>query len=265
MAAQGVFAALFPSDCRLCGAPLENISRLPVCSGCLAAMRPISGATCSICGERLPENLLLPSLCSACDEQRPAFTQAVAYGAYDGELRELIHLLKYEQIVPAAAALGQMLAQAIGKLDLGERQVLLVPVPLHKSKRRQRRFNQAELIARAALKTLSSHGGVGPSIHAQFAPEVLVRTRPTVSQIGLTRPQRMENMRGAFQVSHLSSVRQRGILLIDDVLTTGTTASECARVLRKEGAENVWVATVARTLKRENVSWEIERELETVP
>ena len=89
---------------------------------------------------------------------------------------------------------------------------------------------------------------------AELATNVLVRQRATVSQIGLTRPQRAENIRGAFRVEHTERIVNRGILLVDDVLTTGTTASECARVLRKAGAEQVWVATVARTLKHTGAS-----------
>jgi ComF family protein len=234
-------------------------------------MGPIPGATCDICGEGLPgiSGLDAPSLCGACQETRPFFTRAVAFGAYDAELRELIHLLKYEQVLPAAAVLGRMLAEAISKLNLGNAPLLLVPVPLHKAKRRQRGFNQAELIGRAALKASShvpqSRRGKADALavlNVQLAPEVLVRVRPTASQIGLTRPQRIENMRGAFQVAHLSRVEKRRILLIDDVLTTGTTVSECARVLRKAGAENVWVATVARTLKQGHQELALEPEAE---
>ena len=242
-AARGVFAAIFPSDCRLCGSPLLNISRLPVCETCLAAIRPIAGQVCDLCGENVPEGLQAagPRMCSACQEMRPLFDKAVAHGAYDGELRELIHLLKYEQVLPAARVLGEMLGAAIAKLQLAE-SVLVVPVPLHSSKRRQRGFNQAETIARTALKRL-------PRRDFELAGQVLARVRPTTSQIGLTRPQRRENMRGAFQVVHPNKVSGRTILLLDDVLTTGTTASECARVLRKAGADKVLVATVARTLK----------------
>ena len=181
------------------------------------------------------------NLCSACQETRPLFAKAVAFGAYDEELRELVHLLKYEQVIPASRVLGKYLAQAIQKLDLPPG-ALIIPVPLHSSKRRQRRFNQAELIARAAVRYTGSK-------NAQLDCGVLKRIRPTVSQIGLTRPQRRDNIRGAFQVVHLNRVKGRSILLVDDVLTTGTTASECARVLLKAGAEQVWVATVARTLK----------------
>lgn len=239
---RGIFAALFPSDCRLCAAPLQNISRLPVCEECIAAIRPIAAETCDVCGEALPGLTRAGDVnhCSVCQETRPLFAKAVAFGAYDEQLRELIHLLKYEQVIPSAGILGKYLAQAIQKLDLPP-QVLIVPVPLHSSKRRQRRFNQADLIARAALKRMRAR--------MQFASDVLKRVRPTVSQIGLTRPQRRDNIRGAFQVVHQNRVKGRSILLVDDVLTTGTTASECARVLLKAGAEQVWVATVARTLK----------------
>jgi ComF family protein len=179
--------------------------------------------------------------CDACREARPQFEKACAYGSYDGELRDLIHLLKYEQVTPAASLLGEILAGAIAKLEIS-RPVLIIPVPLHSSKRRQRRFNQAELIARAALKRTAIPG-------AELATNVLVRQRAKVSQIGLTRPQRAEDIRGAFRVEHREKIAGRSILLVDDVLTTGTTTSECARVLRKAGAAKVWVATVARTLK----------------
>jgi ComF family protein len=241
--AQGIFTTFFPSDCRLCGVPLTNISRLPVCRICRLEMTPISVATCEICGEGLGALKSEFSLktCPACESARPDFIQATAYGAYDGKLRELIHLLKYEGVEPAAAVLGRMLAEAIDKIKLAEA-VLVIPVPLHRSKRSQRRFNQAELIARTALKGNEFH-------NVQLETDLLERTRATVSQIGLTRSQRAENIRGAFRVKHLNRIKGRQVLLVDDVLTTGTTANECARVLRKAGAERVWVATVARTLK----------------
>jgi len=211
-------------------------------------MTPVSGETCNVCGEGLPELSRTSEFqtCSACQDSRPLFAKATAYGAYRGELRELIHLLKYEGVLPARHVLGRMLAEAIAKLNIWEGPVLVVPVPLYSSKKRQRGFNQSELIARTALKNVDT-------LNFQLLTDVLVRERDTVSQIGLTRPQRAENIRGAFRVAHPSRLAGHKILLVDDVLTTGTTASECARVLRKAGAESVWVATVGRTLK-ENIA-----------
>jgi ComF family protein len=130
-------------------------------------------------------------------------------------LRELIHLLKYDQVHPAASVLGGMLASAIAKLQLSNG-ILVIPVPLHVSKRRQRGFNQAELIGHTALKAVAHEG-------FELGTNVLQRVKPTVSQIGLTRHQRRENLRGAFKVAHLSKVSGREVLLVDDVMTTGTT------------------------------------------
>jgi ComF family protein len=219
-------------------------------------MAPIMGATCEICGEALGGRApgSANQVCLACEETKPYFGKAAAYGAYDGELRELIHLLKYERVESAVGVLARMLEEAIQKLELRANSILIIPVPLHRSKRRDRGFNQAELIARAALKR-------NVVTNVEFATNVLERTRPTVSQIGLTRPQRAENIRGAFRVQHLNRVQGREVLLVDDVLTTGTTANECARVLRKAGAEKVWVATVARTLKESIGSFGLDREL----
>jgi len=231
-----------------------------VCPDCLTGIFPARGKVCSICGERVlsayaetdPEGLRRCPVCRRID--RP-FERAVAYGSYDGGLRELIHLLKYNGVRPAALVLGRMLAEALTALepefeqarfdqDMFDRQpVLVLPVPLYKTKRWQRRFNQAELIAGAALK-------VDPAReHFQLAPEILLRIRDTQSQIGLTSHQRRLNLRGAFAVPRAAEVTGRDVLLVDDVFTTGTTATECSRVLRKAGARRVWVATVARTMK----------------
>jgi ComF family protein len=169
-------------------------------------------------------------------------------------LRELIHLLKYEQVRPAASILGRMLGEIILELAAefsssadsgGAGLPLVVPVPLHESKQRQRGFNQSELIARAMVKSFTESP-------LSLDASVLRRHRVTESQTGLSRVQRRANMRGAFVVARPREIAGRDILLVDDVFTTGTTVSECARVLRRAGANRVWVVTVARVLKTEN-------------
>jgi ComF family protein len=140
-----------------------------------------------------------------------------------------------------------MLAETITTLEplFGDEPVLVIPVPLYAGKFRRRGFNQSELIAKAALKLNSAKGKL------KLRDRILERRRETQSQIGQTRHQRRENMRGAFAVAKPEQVSGHEFLLVDDVFTTGTTVSECARVLRRAGASKVWVATVARTLKAE--------------
>jgi len=239
--------------------PLLNISRLPVCPDCLASIHPVRGKICSVCGERVLSSYAECDddglrRCPVCRRVDRPFERAAAYGSYDGGLRELIHLLKYNGVRPAANVLGRMLAEAVMALEPAFEQptVLVIPVPLYKSKRGQRGFNQAERISRAALKHFSADSRLC------LATDILLRIRDTRSQIGLTSHQRRENMRGAFAVARATEVTAREVLLVDDVYTTGTTASECARVLRRAGAAKVWVATVARTLRLASKMVEID-------
>jgi ComF family protein len=262
-AAATLFFTFFPADCRICGSPLIRVSRLPVCKACLLALRPLQGSYCNVCGEALhlpvciecgetdcEESHRGETRCLLCQRADPPYERAVAYGSYESELRDLIHLLKFQQVRPAAAVLGRVMAVSIAELEQSmpseitfSNTIMVIPVPLHKRKQAQRGFNQAEMIARSALRQLPREKKF------DLCAGILVRRRETGSQVGLTRHQRRENLRGAFTVSDPTRILNRDILLVDDVFTTGTTASECARVLRRAGAARVWVATVARTLK----------------
>ena len=242
---RSIFSVLIPSDCRICRTPLTNISRLPVCEECLDEIQPVLAPQCIRCGDRLASAQLLmgDGRCVGCRDHEPAFDRALSFAEYLGALRGLIHLLKYENVTPAAAPLGQKLAAVISELLAG-RSVsvpLLIPVPLHKDRRRTRGFNQAELIARAASKHFEGK--------VEIAPDVLVRHRETISQVGLSREERIENMRDAFRVVDRKPVAGCTVILIDDVMTTGTTLSECARVLKEAGTERVWAATAARAFQ----------------
>lgn len=204
-----------------------------------------------MCGERLVSphaymNEHGEARCGLCRRMEQPYVKAGAYGSYEGGLRDLIHMLKYEGVRPAANVLGRMLSEVFAGLEpsFGDAKLWVVPVPLHTSKMHQRGFNQAEAITRVALKLANSE-------RYALAAGALERVRPTQSQIGLSRHQRRENLRGAFRVTNPEEISGRDILLVDDVFTTGTTASECSRILRRAGAARVWVATVARTLKAE--------------
>ncbi len=181
--------------------------------------------------------------CQNCRDCEPEFARAVSFGEYEGGLRGLVHLMKYEQVLPLAPVLGRMLASSIEEIlpGCGDTLPLVVPVPLHKSKQSERGFNQAELIARVAVRHLP--------LPVEVATGVLVRQRETISQVGLSREERIANMRDAFRVREKRHVQGRTVIVVDDVMTTGTTLSECARVLKQAGAERVWAATVARAFQ----------------
>ncbi len=159
-------------------------------------------------------------------------------------MREAIHALKYDRLHPAARVLGRMLAEAIEELaSEAPAEMLVVPVPLHRSKYAQRGFNQSRSLAAEAMRFLRKGH---PEWQLMLAPSTLMRLRATSSQAGLTPRQRRLNVRGAFSVSNPSSVKDRHILVIDDILTTGATARAAAQALARAGAASVWVATLAR-------------------
>jgi ComF family protein len=177
--------------------------------------------------------------------------KAVAYGGYHGELRSLVHLLKYEGMQPIARRLGVLLADSLEAFVGSAAQMLVIPVPMYTAKERVRGFNHAELLARAAMAEMRRR-------HPQWALHLetglLKRVRGTVSQAGLTTHQRRQNLRGAFFAPYPERLTGRDVLLIDDIYTTGATARACSRVVKNAGARSVRVATVARA-QREGVAF----------
>lgn len=159
-------------------------------------------------------------------------------------MKAAIHALKYDRLHAAARGLGRMLAQAMAKLAAeAPDEMLVVPVPLHRSKYAERGFNQARSLAVSALQSLRK---THPEWRLTLASATLMRQRSTESQAGLTPRQRRENVRGAFVVSNPGAVAMKHVLLIDDIFTTGSTARAAAKTLMDAGAASVWVATLAR-------------------
>jgi len=237
---------LLPASCILCGSSLPRLSSIPICSACWTEFPALTEASCARCGDALQPipSPLTAKLCRACRLVPPPFEMAISHGLYHGRMRQAIHALKYDRLRPVARPLGRLLAGTISRLAAeAPAKLLVIPVPLHRSKFAQRGFNQARSLASEALRCLRKSQ---PEWQLTLAGSTLMRLRATESQAGLTPRQRRLNLRGAFSVSDPGQVAGRDVLLIDDVLTTGATARAAAKALVDAGAASVWVATLAR-------------------
>lgn len=228
--------------------------RCPLCLGRVASDGPICPACktqlfawqyryapCTVCGRLLPR----PGLCRDCRRERPPFLWARAAGPYEGALRWAIHRFKYAGRRYLARPLGHLLNEALEDAATVFHTELppfdfIVPVPLHPRRQKQRSFNQAALLAAelAALRGLS------------LADSMVIRTRQTLPQVGLRRPERLANLTGAFAAVPGVTLENRRVLLVDDILTTGATLSACSEALLAAGASAVCAVTVATAFGR---------------
>lgn len=197
-------------------------------------------------------------LCSPCRMVPPEFERAVAYAVYRDELREMVHLLKYEGMAAVAKPLGRLLARVIETLEheVG-RELMVVAVPLFPSKERERGYNQAVLLADSAIAELKKSRSAWK---LQAAHNAIRRVKDTQSQFELTPKGRRRNLQGAFAVDDRVAFAGREVLLVDDIYTTGATARACAQVLRRAGAAKVWVATVSRAQPEMVALWDASAE-----
>ena len=237
---RAVLDLLFPPRCLVC----RDFGPQVICDTCRQAVRRIAEPQCHICGLPFDPEAKAGDVCAECRETRPRFAMGRAYGYYEGALRDAICRLKYDRKPALGPPLGRALAACFaGAGDDGQGLPsdieVICPVPLHAHRLRERGFNQSEVISRH----------LGQALGVASEP-LLVRTRITAPQVGLPYRKREENVRGAFAVSPGAQVRGRRILVIDDVWTTGATLRECARVLRRAGAAEVFLLAVARAVSR---------------
>ncbi|MGB7434916.1 MAG: ComF family protein, partial [Candidatus Acidiferrum sp.] len=228
----------FPANCRLCDELLTDARRLPLCSHCLCSFQEIPPGHCDGCGQPGtfdPEFPNETSYCADCQQRRFAFESARSFGLYEGTLARAIVLLKHEQIEPLGNWFAKRLAELV-KTE-GERMAAdtIVPVPLHRQRRRERGFNQVDLIGRPLAKQLC----------VPYEAVLLMRSRPRPEKHLLRSEERWEAVRGAFAIRKRGQVDNLRILLLDDVMTTGATLDACARALGEAGARSVLGLTIA--------------------
>ena len=227
---------IYPPRCILCHGFISTHNTLGLCSDCYSGFHRISSPFCPICG--IPFNGSGENhLCGRCLKKRPFFDTIKAPYIYEGKIKQAIYTLKYEKNTLVADIIGPIVAEFVCK-QIGEnKNITVVPVPLHPKRLRKRGFNQSLLIARH----------IADALDARMDFLSLRRIQNTMPQAMLDKKDRRKNVRGAFRVKGHEPFKEKTVLLVDDVATTTNTLNECARVLKKAGAQRVMCAVIART------------------
>ena len=223
---------LFPPVCGGCGKPGSRW-----CDVCQRKVVFLAEPLCNVCG--IPVDA--PGLCTDCQRARPRFNALRSWSAFDAPVRNALHRLKYRRDVGLGDALAAQLSEFVAALNWPID--CIIPVPLGQKRLQERGYNQVALIARP----------LSMAMKIDFAADALNRVRETRSQVGLTKLERRENVREAFQ-SRPKRVINRTVLLMDDVATTGSTLSSCAEALYAAGARDVFAFTVSRALTRHGLT-----------
>ena len=221
---------LFPAVCPLCAERLGPGRRDPLCGACWTGLTRLTPPLCGSCG--MPRAAEDPVACGSCRAAAPSFDYARAAAVYVGGVRDAVHALKFGGRRSVARPLADLIVEECATVL--DRPCTLVPVPLAPARERERGFNQALLLAER----------LGERLRLDVRTRWLVRRRPTAVQSDLSAPERRANVADAFAAA--SAVSGRAVVVVDDVITTGATVGECARVLTAAGAASVGVLTVAR-------------------
>jgi ComF family protein len=239
--ADGILNLVFPDSCLICAAPVARLQDRGICQACWQKVLQlrITGAKCPSCG--IPYQSFDEEdahLCGRCTLNLPPYSGARAFGYYSSELSRIVRAFKFDGRRDLVPLLASLLASAFLEFWLPEDVDLIVPVPLHSKRKKERGYNQAALLARSLARLLGKSCG----------ERVLARRRPTLPQVGLSDADRVRNVQAAFACLRPALVRARRVLLIDDVMTTGSTVASAAEALLGAGATRVCVLTVARAV-----------------
>jgi ComF family protein len=227
---------VFPRNCPLCDRTLEAEDDGCICPACLTDFRRIAPPMCHCCGRPVAGQVVNEFTCSHCTGKRLHYDRAISAALADTRMLDAIHRFKYQGQVFFGPQLGQLLVECARiYVPWGEIEAI-VPVPLHPRKERTRQFNQARILSQALAKAFGT----------SLVDDNLCRVIDTPSQTFLGAEERRKNLRAAFRVRQADDFRGKRLVLVDDVYTTGSTANVCALELRKAGAEQVWVLTLAR-------------------
>lgn len=227
---------VYPESCQLCGGARATPAEGYVCGGCRARVRFVEPPFCQRCGRPYQGDISAPFECANCREMEWHFHSARSAVVARDPVLEVIHRYKYHRALWFEPFLADLLIRAARPVLDPQKPDMIVPVPLHPTKEREREFNQAERLARR----------LGAAMRIPVNKRLVRRVLPTRTQTQLSREERLANVRNAFAMRKGQQLNGQRLVLLDDVFTTGATTSACAQVLRAAGAAEVWVWTVAR-------------------
>jgi ComF family protein len=235
--ANGLLDIIYPRKCLACKNKLKesSVDNL-VCAKCWDSIKKNVPPFCYFCGRHLEKDNLSKNICPSCLKTRLHFDRAFSPCVYEGVIKELIHEFKYKGKDYLGLALSRLMIEFIREYNLPiDLLDLVVPIPLHHAKLREREFNQAEILSKYIAKEFKK----------DTPTDILIKNRNTRTQTDLETNERILNVEGSFSVNKLKNINSRSLLLVDDVLTTGATSSEAALALKNAGANVVFVLTLA--------------------
>lgn len=232
---RGITNLVYPPYCTICGKKIITKEFNPLCPECIGKIKWNLPPFCSICGRNTVIELFPINICLECKKQHHFFDRAWSVSLYEGIMRECIHKFKYERRFELIYFFERILEEFIKKfINIGIFDYIF-PIPLHPKKLREREFNQALLIAEPIAK--------------KFKKKILLRNiyrkKYTLPQSELKAEDRRKNIKGAFVIKNTRQIVNKNIFIIDDILTTGATVDECAKLFKESGANIIEVLTIA--------------------
>lgn len=211
-----------------------------ICHECLQKLKMTIGNKCRKCNKELSENEI--NYCSDCLQYEYCFNEGYSQYKYEGAVKKLIYLLKFYHNPELAVYLGELLGYNLLKIQWIKQVDMIIPVPLHKNRKNIRGYNQSEKIAQGICQVLNNTNGMKK---LKINTTLLLRKKENLHQIELNKIDRFENVKNVFEVVNNEEVKNKVILIIDDVYTTGATINSCCEVLLKKGAKTTYFAVLA--------------------
>lgn len=226
---------LYPRICQACSAKIKGYEK-NICDECSKKIKMRRPPFCVTCGRQLhglPEDLLT---CRDCEEEHPFFDRAYSVCLYDDTVKRLVHSFKYRKMTSLKKDLTSLMLDFMKKYNVAKHAELVLSVPMHPKKLFSREINHSDILAK----------NIAEALNLRYVPHIIRKIKHTPQQTTLERQKRIKNIFGSFSVRNAEPIKNKNLLIVDDLFTTGSTVNECARILKNAGAKSIEVITLAR-------------------